>query len=852
MTRRRMKPQVRTQSGMARKPQSRGFALIAVLLLLVLVSAISIGLVLAVQAERRMNSSDLEGNAAYYGAEAAMEKMTSDIADLYHTQQAPTSAQIVALAASPPAMGDVTYPEYTFTVPTSGSGVPVSTVQNVSQGPFQGLIAQIIPVTLSVTAQRPGGQQTRMIRSVQVANIPVFQFAVFSDSDLGFFCGPTMDFTGRIQTNGNLFLSAINPLTFHSQISAYGDIVRTQLPNGYPATSSCTGPVYIPNTTGGCDSGSNPNGQCLAMGVTQGSVTAGPGSAANSQWTTISSTTFNRFITNAATGAKKLTLSFVQPGVLPIEIIKQPAPGESPTSTIGLSRLFNHAQVRILLADSTAELHPGGSAVDADDVPLANTGIYATGVPVTGANPTYFGEGLVSKDSNWVLPVGATAGSAWPLVDGYLRVEIRLANGSYLGVTREWLQLGFARDLAFPSSNHANAVHPNAILLLQQQADFNNDGIISNGSNGESTTVIGSGVRNNWLPLNFYDPREGEVRDVSLGSRSCAIGGVMNAVEVDVYNLKRWLSGTIGSSGTSAETSTENGYVLYFSDRRGEIASPIAGRKLGEYGFEDVINPNDSAGNPNSVLDPAEDANLNGVLDTYGAAHIGDGFLGVTSNHPYTRLSDCSTTGRKNHVTGPRHGLRLVDGSPGRLPTLPSGLGGFTVASENPLYVLGNYNASDSAFSGTHVNAGVVADSVTLLSSAYSDRSTFLYPTQAANRPAVATYFRLAVASGKNQSFTEPWWDTSAYYGTDGAVHNFMRFLEGWTGQSIYYKGSLVSLYYAQYGNGIFKCCNAVYTAPNRVFSFDADFLNASQLPPGTPGFVDVENVGYSQDLRAY
>lgn len=837
---------------MTRRKTERGFALIAVLLLLVLVSAIAVGLVLAVQAERRINASDLEGNGAYYGAEAAMEKMTNDLADLYHTQQAPTAAQITALGATPPALTGLQYPEYTFSVPTAASGAPVSSVQNVSQGPFQGLIAQIIPVTLAVTAQRPAGQQVRMVRNVQIASIPVFQFAVFSDSDLGFFCGPTMDFSGRIQTNGNLFLSAVNPLTFHSQISAYGDVVREQLPNGYPSNSFCTGPVYLPNTTGGCDSGSPPTAQCLALGMNQGSVVAGPGSTANAQWTTISNTTFNRFLTNAATGAKKLTLSFVQPGVLPIEIIKQPAPGESATSTVGLSRLFNHAQVRILLADTTAELHPTGTAVDADDVPLANTGVYATGVPVTGANPTYFGEGLASKDANWVAPPGTSASAAWPLVGGYLRVEIRLANGSYLPVTREWMQLGFARDLTPPSSGHANAVHPNAILLLQQQADFNFDGVITNGSNGESTTVTGAGVRNNWMPMNFYDAREGEVRDVSLLTRSCAVGGIMNAVELDVYNLKRWLSGSIGSSGSSVETTSENGYVLYFSDRRGEITSPVVGRKLGEYGYEDVINPNDSAGNPNGVLDAAEDANLNGVLDTYGAAHIGDGFFGVVSSNPYARLSDCSTVGRKNRVTGPRHVLRLEDGGAGRLPALPSGLGGFNVASENPVYVQGNYNANDAAFSGTHVNAGVVADAVTLLSSSYSDRSTFLYPTQAANRPATTSYFRLAVASGKNQSFPEPWWDSSAYYGTDGGVHNFMRFLEGWTGQTIYYKGSLVSLYYAQYGTGIFKCCNAVYTAPNRAFSFDTDFLNASQLPPGTPGFVDVENIGYSQDLRPY
>ncbi len=48
---------------------------------------------------------------------------------------------------------------------------------------------------------------------------------------------------------------------------------------------------------------------------------------------------------------------------------------------------------------------------------------------------------------------------------------------------------------------------------------------------------------NNWYPINFYDAREGEVRDVNQGNASCAPAGVMNAVEIDVGNLAKWLNG---------------------------------------------------------------------------------------------------------------------------------------------------------------------------------------------------------------------------------------------------------------------------------------------------------------------
>ena len=55
----------------------------------------------------------------------------------------------------------------------------------------------------------------------------------------------------------------------------------------------------------------------------------------------------------------------------------------------------------------------------------------------------------------------------------------------------------------------------------------------------------------NWYPINFYDAREGEVRDNQVVNNSCATNGVMNAVEIDVGNLKQWLAGSrIGISGT--------------------------------------------------------------------------------------------------------------------------------------------------------------------------------------------------------------------------------------------------------------------------------------------------------------
>jgi hypothetical protein len=79
-------------------------------------------------------------------------------------------------------------------------------------------------MSLQVTADSNAGDEARLIRNVEVAQIPVFQFGVFSDSDLSYFPGPNFDFAGRVQTNGNLFLAegGGSTLTFHSPMRASG------------------------------------------------------------------------------------------------------------------------------------------------------------------------------------------------------------------------------------------------------------------------------------------------------------------------------------------------------------------------------------------------------------------------------------------------------------------------------------------------------------------------------------------------------------------------------------------------------------------------------------------------------
>ena len=218
-------------------------------------------------------------------------------------------------------------------------------------------------------------------------------------------------------------------------------------------------------------------------------------------------------------------------------------------------------------------------------------------------------------------------------------------------------------------------------------------------------------------------------------------------------------------------------------------------------------------------------------------------------------------------VTGARHALKLVDGrlnavgtSP--LPVRPDNLqGGFTVASENPVYVQGDYNTSSlDPFWGNNANnntphaaAAIIADSVTILSNQWSDVNSLYNSTILNNRGTVADgYYRMAVAGGKNIPFPVPAnWGNNQDTGTDGGLHNFLRYLERWN-NAVWYQGSLVNMYYSEYNTGVFKCCTTVYGAPagGRKYYFDTLFLNPANLPPATPTFQDINNLSYRQNFQ--
>lgn len=173
----------------------------------------------------------------------------------------------------------------------------------------------------------------------------------------------------------------------------------------------------------------------------------------------------------------------------------------------------------------------------------------------------------------------------------------------------------------------------------------------------------------------------------------------------------------------------------------------------------------------------------------------------------------------RTQTSGSESGVKLVNGQ-----TLPSL--GLTVASPNPLYVQGNFNAPLAHLGTTNTSltkpAALVGDAITVLSTAWSD----------ANGGA-GLASRVAGDTTVNAAFLAGIVPTGAGY-YSGGVENFPRFLENWTGRKFAYNGSMVVMFPSKVARAPWGGSD-VYNPPNRQWTFDLNFMDATRLPPGTP-----------------
>lgn len=528
------------------------------------------------------------------------------------------------------------------------------------------------------------------------------------------------------------------------------------------------------------------------------------------------------------------------------------ATGETLTFRTGSGGSATVGTGKTITLVSTQNLARATRLIYAGNTPLTCSGYSVAANQLTGCYWT------TAPAVNSVIQSHALSNAGESLIGGFIKIEKQNNLGAWSDVTTEILNLGFSAPNQEGTSTPCADPTPNAVIRLQRLRDSANPTV--------ACAYAGSTLATDYWPNVLYDAREGVYRDVATNA-AMTMGGVMNYVSLDIANLKRWLTGAIGTTGTQAWN--QNGYIVYFSDRRGNHNDAAAGGgqpETGEYGNEDSINNAAGAASsaPNNVLEAGEDRNpvdndpmYVPVLETYGAlpsavAGVVPGGAQAPFNAAATPLTAIANApaARMNKQVLFRRALKLINGGiNGGVNNLPDS--GLTVAAENGIYVQGNYNATATSVVATPDRpAAIIGDAITILSNNWTDVKSLNTPNDMAARDATSTGYRFAMIGGKSIAFPKPGWAAAGDWGTDGGVHNFMRMLEDWGGQTISYRGAMISLYTARQMIGIYKANSNTYAPGTRAFAFDTNFLQPQLLPPGTPMFRDVNTLRFRQILR--
>ena len=256
--------------------------------------------------------------------------------------------------------------------------------------------------------------------------------------------------------------------------------------------------------------------------------------------------------------------------------------------------------------------------------------------------------------------------------------------------------------------------------------------------------------------------------------------------------------------------------------------------------------------------------------DTYTATSSGwNGgiYVGITS-------SSSNLTGVVLANGQVSSGSNLVPSSTSASNT--NSVSGLTIATNSPVYVLGNYNADGtidaagttdtsaqfpddhhtgaSGDASTQTPAAIAADAVMVLSPNYfgtaagtklapttNTSGTSAYNSYRTSSPAASADSEIAAAFITGTITTTP--DAAGTQQYSGGVHNLPRFLENWSGRTLGIRGSLVTMYNSRIATTGWS--SSYYSPPTRLWGFDKIFSNGN-FPPICPQVISYRRVDFT------
>jgi hypothetical protein len=235
------------------------------------------------------------------------------------------------------------------------------------------------------------------------------------------------------------------------------------------------------------------------------------------------------------------------------------------------------------------------------------------------------------------------------------------------------------------------------------------------------------------------------------------------------------------------------------------------------------------------------DVDVEGLLD---CLHLNN-LMGVSKD-----LDDTSEGGLVWYlgVSGPdsdivnNYGVRVRNGAElkSQEGTAPD-VRGLTVVTNQAVYVHGDYNAVNKK------PAAFLADSLNILSNDWDDAEDS--GVALGSRTASDTTIHAAFLAGTDSTgaVEGPGGQDLGIY--NGGLENYPRFHENWTGRTLTYRGSFVSLDLPRHVDGVWVYGAPQYTAPHRDWRYDTDFDSAENLPPLSPRFVYLRQELFVRDF---
>ena len=324
----------------------------------------------------RMTYRFTQHGRAVAAAEGATEKVLSKIQnDFLNGGLSVVSANLSDYSALIPTTADSSYwSDWEF---TDASGHANQTfVQYINatnyiilNSSYAGLKGFVTPITIVSDARQTNDPQkviAGVYQQIQLAQIPIFQFVMYTTGEMEISCGQPFTISGRVHSNQKLYIEPDNLLTFQSGVEAVDDILFQRDP---------------------LDTRSAPDGSAVYQLQPQSHVT---------------STSLPIGTNNTPTAVR--------------EIIQPPPAGESANSTMGRLRYYNQADMVVVVSNSSISATSGNFDNFATPVPASQTSLFVT----TSASFTDAREGKT------VMPIDINVGAlrAWSATNTSIRAAL--------------------------------------------------------------------------------------------------------------------------------------------------------------------------------------------------------------------------------------------------------------------------------------------------------------------------------------------------------------------------------------------------------------------------------------------